>query len=206
MAIQSNAALATVRAGGHEYSLVSQRTCRTCNSPYREQIERDTVSGRTWKAILRDLPEDTDLTPRNVADHFKNGHLPVAEEAVRQLAERNSEAIGELVTTAAPAVVDYLAFAQSLVGRLNDRLVRGEAEPDFKDALRAAELLARYGAPSGLDEPTVAAAFIVYHQTAELIMTPGQFEDFGQRLEKDPTLRALAEEWEQRAAAARARP
>jgi hypothetical protein len=94
---QQNVSLAVVRAGGREYPLVSERTCKTCCSEYRRVIERDAVAGRTWKTIIRSLPRDAGLTERNLSDHWRNKHVPVAAEAVQVLAERQSRDHGEMV-------------------------------------------------------------------------------------------------------------
>ena len=198
MPAQSNVGLASVQLGGRRYPLVAQRTCKTCSSRHRDFIERQTVAGRTWAAIIQDLPGDAGLTPRNLADHFKNQHLPVAAEAVKQLAERNATAKGELVQESVEPITDYLHFARAVIGQVNDRVARGEVRPAIRDALRAAELLARYEPIDQVDESAVAVAFLVYHETAQELMTEAQFQEFGRRLDADPILQDMIRQFQER--------
>jgi len=193
---QRNASLAMVRIGGREYPAVNERTCRTCCSDYRDTIERETVAGRTWTAIIRSLPDDAGLTERNLSDHFRNQHLPVAAEATKRLAVRQAQDAGAVTEAAVTHVVDYLNFAQTVVGRVSQRVATGEVEPNVADGLRASELLARYQPDHQLDESTYLLAFVTYHEHAQTVMTPAQFQEFGRLLSTDPTLEALAREWD----------
>ncbi len=197
---QGNLSVAVVRAGGREYPLVSERTCKTCCSEYRGVIERDAVAGRTWKAIVRSLPDGADLTERNLSDHWRNKHVPVAAEAVQVLAERQSRDRGEIVEVAAEKIVDYLGFAQLIVGRVNEKIATGELEPDVRDALRATELLARFDPGPSMDEGSYLEGFMIFHNIAKEIMTAEQSQEFGRRLAADITLQQLAQRWDELAA------
>jgi hypothetical protein len=199
MPAQANLSLDSTKVAGREYPLVMERTCKTCSSQYRNDIEEQTVAGRTWRAIIGDLPDDAGLTERNLADHFKNQHLPVAAEAVQQLAERNATAAGERTQRAVTACVDYLEFAKAIIGDVNDRVARGETRAEVRDALRAAELLARYEPIEEVDGAAVTEAFIVYHETAQALMTREQFTEFGRRLNADPVLTELLQRYKERA-------
>ena len=200
MPAQANMGLATVRVGGHEYPLISERACKTCCSPHRDIIERDCVGGRAWSAIIRSLPDDAGLSERNLSDHWRNGHLPVEAVAVNELAERQAEQRGAVVEEAAKKVVDYLDFAQTVVGRVNQRVATGDIEPSVNDALRAADLLARYQPETtAVDEADYLRAFMAYHETAAQIMTAEQFQEFGRRLDANAKLRELARRYDESA-------
>jgi hypothetical protein len=193
--------LATIRLGGREYPLVSERACKTCSSPHRDIIERDSVSGRNWATIIRSSPDDAGLSERNLSDHWRNGHLPVEAVAVSELAERQAEQRGAVVKEAAKKIVDYLDFAQTVVGRVNERVATGDIEPSVADALRAADLLARYQPETTTtNEADYLTAFMAYHETAAEIMTAEQFQDFGRRLEANQVLRELSRRYEESAA------
>ena len=200
MPAQSNSGLAAVRIAGRDYPVVNERTCRTCQSPLRAEAERQMVQGRTWAAIARDLPPEAGLSPRNLADHFRHGHLPVAEPAIQQLAEQDADQRGQDLKPAIDAVADYLDFARRVVGRVSRLVETGQAEPRVSDALRAAELLARFDPDPGpqLDVETFTAAFIEYFEAAEDIMSPEQFRTFGHQLRENATLARLEAAYERR--------
>lgn len=194
----ANSSVAKVRVGGHEYPAVTERTCYTCASPFRAQIEEQAVAGRTWARIVESLPSDAGLTPRNLADHWKNGHLPVVEATVQALVERQAEDRGGVVESAVAGVLEHLDFARVIVGRVRQRVASGELEPDIGDALRAADLLARYDTEPDTNEDDYLQAFIAYNDEAAEVMTAEQFAKFGERLGQNQILHALAQEWDQR--------
>jgi len=197
MAQQGNLGLATVRVGGREYPQVSERTCKACRSPYREQVESETVAGRPWKAILASLPDDAALTSRNLADHFRHGHLPVAAEATQLLAERQAEERGAVVETGAARIVDFLEFAQAVMGRVNHRVAAGEVEPGISDGLRAADLLARYDPGPTMSEADYAQVLMIYADTAKAVMTSEAHQEFVARLDTNQALQDLANRWQE---------
>jgi hypothetical protein len=80
---------------------------------------------------------------------------------------------------------------------VNEKLATGEIEPDVRDALRAAELLARFDPGPSMDESAYLQGFIIFHEIAKEIMTPEQSEEFGRRLAVDVTLQTLARRWDE---------
>ncbi len=186
-----------MRVGGREYPHVSERTCKTCSSQYRDLIEQETVGGRTWKAISRSLPDDAGLTQRNLADHFRNGHLPVAAEATQLLAERQAEERGAVVEIGAARIVDYMEFAQAVMGRVNHRVAAGEVEPGISDGLRAADLLARYDPGPTMSEADYAQVLMIYADTAKAVMTSEAHQEFVARLDTNQALQDLAQRWDE---------
>lgn len=192
MPAASNQSVASINVGGREYPLVSEPTCRTCQSPHRRLIEAEAVAGVAWHAIVDRLPDDAGLTARNLSDHFRNQHLPVAAEGVRQLAERNAREVGEVVAAGAQRLVDYLDFARSVVGRVNDRVLAGEVEPSVGDAIRAAQMLLQHDAqPQGPTNNDYVQGFVIYCEVAREMMGPELFGEFVHRLARHPVLRQL---------------
>jgi len=199
MAVHANQSLAEVRVGGHAYPLKTAPGCRMCSSRHRLAAERLVVSGCTWSTVVASLPPDAGLSPRNVRDHIKNGHLPIKEASVQEFAQRQAEERGEVVAVGVEHVMDHLQFARSILGRVSKRLATGEVEPTVRDALTAADLLARYSPePQVLDERAVLLGFIEYHETAAELMDTETFREFRRRLDKNEVLTALAEDWESR--------
>jgi hypothetical protein len=195
MSTPLNASVAMVRVAGHSYPAVMERSCRTCSSRYREEIERQLIEGRTGSKIVATLPEDADLTARNVADHFRNGHLPVHEATVQALVDQQADHRGDAIQPAVDEAVDHVAFARGLLSRVRERVAKGELEPDIRDGLRAAEFVAKYEPADSYDENLIVQAFIAYHDAASKLMTSDQFTRFGDLLQEDETLRRLDAEW-----------
>jgi hypothetical protein len=194
---QANASLATIRVGGRDYPAVVERTCHTCASPYRHRIETEVVAGRSWRAIADALPPDAGLHARNLRDHFANQHLPVVNEVVQRLTEQQAEQRGEIVAAGAEQVVDHLAFAQSVIGRVNARVATGEIEPNVGDGLRAADLLAKHHPGPTMAEADYATALGIYASAARAVMTDDQHREFSDRLDDDSVLQDLAQRWEE---------
>lgn len=202
MTVQANLSLASVRLGGRAYPWRAEARCMVCRSPHRLEVEERTVAGDSWKSIADSLPDNSGLSERNLADHFRNGHLPVQDAAVVRLAEQQAEERGEVVEAGAAVVVSHLDFARAVVGRVRQRLVDGEIEPDLRDGLRATELLLRYEPVDEADQVAWTQAIMAYHDTAEQIMDPEAFQRFTQALSENPILSELVRRHE----SARSRP
>ena len=195
-----NASLASVTVGGRTYPYTTAKGCRVCNSrSVRLEAENQIVSGRTWARIAEELPPEAGLSARNLKDHYTAGHMPVFEAAVQEHLERASTLRGEEIGPAVERIADHLDFAQAVVGRVNERLVAGEVEPTVRDALSAADHLARYApAETGYDEADTVAAFMEYHDAARAVMDDETWKEFGRRLKSNPTLNTLLAQFSER--------
>lgn len=192
---QGAAALVTYRLGGRDYPLRSVAQCKVCRSPQRFHVETEIASGRTYTRIHKDLllaDESCDLTVENLRDHYKNGHMPLEVEASRAIIERRAVERGKDIQRGVDPIVDGMALAEIVVQKTVEAMQRGEIKPDMKDGLMAARLLETFApVEQGADQNTYATAFMVYHETAQQIMTTSQFEEFGRQLKANPTLKAL---------------
>jgi len=181
------------------WTVRSRKGCLTCNHPLRWALEREMVAGRTWAAIVRDLPEDAGLTGRNLRDHFAAGHLPVFEPAVQEHVTRQSRVRGEAVPPSVAKLADTLGFAQTVVTRVSERLIAGDVQPSICDGLAAAEHLLRYApVDTGYDEEATLAAFVEYHDTARAILDDETWTEFSRGLRTNPTLNALVAQYSDR--------
>lgn len=187
--------LVRYRLGGREYPLRSVSTCFVCQSPHRFHIESEIAQGRTYPRIQQDLmvaDSDCTLSTDNLREHFRNGHMPTEVEGARLIMERRAVERGRSLDDAAHSLADGMAFAEIVVQKAVEALVNGEIKPDVRDGIAAARLLETFApVEQGANQNTYAEAFLVYHEEAQLVMTPGQFEDFGRRLSKNATLKAL---------------
>lgn len=189
----ANASLAVVRVSGREYPVVSEPRCLTCQSTYRDEVERAVARSYSFEMIARSLPTDAGLSARNLSDHFRKGHLPVDNVAVTQLRERDAQERGEVVAEAAAAVVDAIGFARRVIGRVDERVLAGELAPDVRDGLAAAALVAKYEAdePEGYDHDSVFEGFMVYMKSMRNHCTPEQMRAIAADISQNPVMKQL---------------
>jgi hypothetical protein len=193
-----NASVARIHVAGRDYPAVTESSCKTCGSPFREEVEEQLLAGRASAHIAKSLPEEAHLTARNVRDHWANGHLPVHEPTVQALLDKSAEQRGEAIRPAVEAVVEHVDFARRLLSRVRERVVDGEIEPNIRDGLRAAELIARYDSAEPIGTDLFTEAFIIYFDIAKRLMSDDQFSRFGNHLNNNPLLAQLQQEWQRR--------
>lgn len=173
MTMNGNADLeSTVR--GQPYALVSVPNCRTCQSPLRPDIERALVTGRSYSGIARQFPE-AGLSARNIGEHYRRGHLPVRDEALRRLAEERAAQIARDIDEGAGVVVDQVLFARAVVQRSFERLASGDAEPDIREGLAAARLLTDFDdTATQVEAEALFVVLTAYVEEMEKIASPEQ--------------------------------
>jgi hypothetical protein len=167
-------------------------------SPYRFDVEEDLLGGRTYMKIAQSLPEDAELNHENVRNHYRNGHLPLEQAAVRGIVEARAEAVGKRIEDNVETLIDGMALAEVVVEKTFQSIASGDIRPDVRDGLAAAKFLAEMGEydEGGADMAAITEAFIVYHENAQQFMSAEQFEAFGKALKKNPVLNALARRYE----------
>lgn len=188
----------TYRIGGREYPLKTNRQCKVCMSPYRFDIEEAIVAGRVYRKIVESLPEGADITIDNVKRHYYADHMPLSVSTTRQIVEDRARRVGKRIEDSIESLVDGITLAETVVQKTFERIASGEIQPGLGDGLRAATLLAQMGEydQGGVDQHAIVEAFIVYHESAQQFMTPEQFEAFGEMLDRNPVLKALAAKFE----------
>jgi hypothetical protein len=178
---------------GHPYALVSVPNCRTCQSPLRPDIERALVTGRSYSGIARQFPQ-AGLSARNIGEHFRRGHLPVRDEALRRLAEERATQIARDIDEGAGVVVDQVLFARAVVQRSFERLALGDAEPDIREGLAAARLLADFDDTGTQVE--AQALFVLtkaYVDEMEKIASPEQMAEWAEACTNNAEVQRVTE-------------
>jgi hypothetical protein len=181
--------------GGQIYPMKNVGNCHTCQSPYRYQIESLIVQAIAYSRILNDvlaIDPDARISVISMKTHFDRGHMPVQTEYVRRTTERHARERGEGIDALAGAIADGLTFAEVVLSESMAAIARGELKPTVSDGLQAAQIMERFGThEEAASEDEYVQAFMIYHETAEKVMTEVQFRQFGEMLSQDPTLRAL---------------
>jgi hypothetical protein len=189
-----NAGLATVELYGEEIALPSVGQCHVCSSKYRSLIDEGLLGSHTYKGVVALLPPDANITPRNVADHFRRGHLPVNEAAIAVLRSEQGRERGQAVQPVAEAVADKVIAGLPLMRRIltkgSQLLEEGELRITTRDLIASAEFIAKWD-DDGLDLEAVAKAIRLVMEEAKTVMTQPQWSDFSVRLTSNATLRQL---------------
>ena len=194
MVRNANAELITIDLEGVSAPLTSVPQCYVCASRYRDDVERHLASGRTYKAIAALLPPDADLSPRNIGDHLQNGHLDIDAAAVQRASRQQEHALQTAREPLVAAKSAHVSFAYGVLARVAERLHSGELEPDIKDGLAAAKLIAAMESAAG-DRDQIedyVTAMVALIDVVREVAPAQMFVEIGQSLARHPILEALA--------------
>lgn len=194
-----------VRIGSRTYDAVYQTNCHTCTHPARMLIEEKILQNFSFRAIAEQYSEKMIegeggrpiSLPRighmSIYNHFHNGHMPLEAATLRKMAERRARQIGHQYEEAVEQFVDHMVLAEATIARVYDRMVKGEIEPEVRDGLAAAKLMADVEAEhsAGLDSEAWSEAMSVYFETARHHMDEQTWARFTADLQVNPILRAL---------------
>jgi hypothetical protein len=156
--------LASTEIGGRVYALRRVASCLTCSSDYREEIEAAFVKGYTPKTIVRSLPDDANLTQRNIREHFLRQHLPLDDAVVARLVEEECQHRDEVVSTGADSAMRTLGLSFLVRDEVERRLEAGELAVSVKDGLAAEALITRYemATRTAMDQETMLAGMAAF--------------------------------------------
>lgn len=192
---QGGASVAAYTIGGRTYPMVTVSQCLTCQSPVRWDIEKMILSGAPYIRIHEwavGAAPDNKITLPSIQGHFERGHLPYEAEVVRRVLDRRAKERGEDLEQAVAPVVDGVTFAELVIQKSVQRMANGEISPTVTDGLNAARILEQFREYEEANSAEIyVQAFMVYHEVAQRVMTPEQFEHFGQELASNETLREL---------------
>jgi hypothetical protein len=192
------------RIGGREYPIKSVPTCRTCQHPQRDEIENAMLDGKSMLSILKSLPEDKKRPSYDgIRAHFKNGHMPLDAAVQVALIERNAVRQGLKIEEAVDSLVDHITVAEMVVQKGFSRMQSGEIAPDMTDTLNAVKIVEQIQSrvQGDMDEQMWVSATMSMLEDARAIMTPAQWEQYGQKLKNNPILKALSDKQSAQAAA-----
>ncbi len=193
--------VATYRFGGREYPMKTVARCLTCMSPFRFEIEEAIVAGRIYKRIADQIAgygDEYAVSVRSIQDHYNNGHMPLELTNTRQIIEARARKVGKAVDESHEQLVDGITLMETVVLKAFEGIAKGTVEVDARAGLRAAKMLADLGEYDGssVDQQSYVEAFMAYHETAEELMGPEAFAEFGRKLAQNPVLQALASRYD----------
>lgn len=181
------------RVGGRTYPAHVNPRCRTCTSPYRTQIENALLKSYGYTAIVRALPEDANLTVRNVMDHFHNGHLPLDESVRRVVIEEDARERGLDIEGFESTLANHITFAKLGVQKVMQKMMDGELDPDISDGIAFASLLMKVEEQAGeaFDTEALTRGFMVYMEAIRSVCSPEQMQEIANTIATNPVMKAL---------------
>lgn len=196
--------LVQVQIGDQVYDAVHSSGCKVCNHPARMEIELALVEGQSYPQIAKrfsevryEVGEGSMMLPElkwgAIRYHVQGQHMPARAEIQRRLIEMRAESLGHDLEKAVDRFVDQYTVAQTIMYKGHDRLVSGEVQPSIQDTLAAAKLVQQIEEHSeqGYDSLAWEQAMTVYFETAQSLMPPETWQEFGRRLSANPILAAL---------------
>lgn len=209
---RARSSMVPVRIGNRTYQAVRDPRCPVCLHPARVQIEEKILLGEGYRGIADWVSEHDverfdgqliqwpELTAAQISKHYNANHCPVDARVLHQLQQQYQ---GELdYEEMTGRVVNALAFADMTIARTQERAIRGEIEPTFREGLAAARLKAQVvqAAADGEREDRTwyyEQAFEIYFTEARNHMTDEQWERFSAAIMTNPVLRQLTERAQQ---------
>lgn len=188
---------AVFRSGGREYPYQTVAQCRVCKSKdFRKEIEDSILKGYTAPTIARSLPENSNISARNINDHIRNEHLPT-DIGVRQvIIEDRAKEIGRALNSGRGSLADQVTMARLAIQHIIEKMARGEMDMDMKDAVALANFLDKVesravGEGGDLNQEVINQSFFAYLRAAQSIMSREQFQELGRTLAADPVLKGI---------------
>lgn len=182
------------RVGGRRYPLRTHPNCHVCQSfEYRAEIENALLKGYSYATVQRSLPPEAKIGVENIRNHVLGQHLPLDEAMRRVVMEERAREVGLSIEDHEGSLVDHIAFAKMGIQRVAERLAKGEIEPDVKDGIALASLLARIEeeAGEGVDNEVMIQAFMVYMEAMRSICTAEQITAIRERIAANPVMAGL---------------
>lgn len=193
------ASMAMVRVNGRLYPARMVAECVTCNSPYRAEIERECLSGRSYRVVYdwltetHELPEGRRHPSRESLRSHMSKHIPLAAAIQHRIIEDRSQEIGASIEEAAGTVADHVTVNRLIVQAGLERLSAGEIQPEMGDLLTAIRQQQAIDAEheGGLDAEVWRQALAEYMTIVSRVLTSAQKVEFARLATASPVLQAL---------------
>lgn len=187
-----------VEVGGQRFPMKSVSNCRTCQSPYRLEIEQAICAGASY-ASAADVPAGrapgrlAHPTAANIRYHVDNKHMPLGATMQHLLIVDRAKEIGRSIEDSSTSLVDYVATNRAIIQKGMDRISTGELQPNMSELLTAIRIEHQVQAASGdgLDTEAWQGALIAYMEVATAFIPQERLGEYGRALAKHPILRAL---------------
>lgn len=185
--------------GGREYDLVTVSTCHTCTSEYRFEIEDNLLRSYGYKRILDSLPEGHGLSVGSLTNHFQK-HMPVQQSVRRAAMEAHARDRGLDVDSFEGALANHITLSKLVVQEVVEGLMEGRLNPDLKDGVAFARLLAQVQKSEETEEAMedLQTAWSIFWEEAAQVIDPQHLQILGERINSNPRTKALQAKFAER--------
>ena len=187
-----------VEVGGQRFPMKSVPQCRTCQSPYRLEIEQAICSGASYAAaaeVIDGRPPGRLPNPNqdNIQAHVQAKHMPLGATFQHALISERAKEIGRSLETGSNTLVDYVVANRAIIQKGMDRIAKGELQPNMSELLTAIRIEHTVQSANGdsLDTEAWQEALIAYMDVATRFIPHDALPEYGRALAKHPILRAL---------------
>lgn len=187
--------VAMYRVGNVAYPMVTVQACHTCTHAFRVDIENAVIEGYGYEAISRSLPEGSkELSGRRIYEHKSRGHMPIDQLMVRQIQEARAAQIGLDIMTGS-TLIDYITLGLTVVTKTYQKVVRGEIEPDLKDALGFSRLIHQVEVMAGndIDHEIIYQVLVEWQDMVKLLTDEETYRLIAEGISNSPVLREMIE-------------
>jgi hypothetical protein len=200
--------MVNIRIGQRVLPAFRSNRCKVCTHPGRPLIEEQILLNATYPSIVEWVSnhevEEIDgvlvewpiLTVHQLLNHYNNGHCPLDAKLIHELSEQRMAELGLDYEASSGRIVDHVVAAKLIAALGQERLIKGEIQPDVKDTLAAAKFIAdleaKRGGPEG-DEILIIwqQAMEVFFAVTQRHVSPDQWQAIGADLSSNPVLREL---------------
>lgn len=197
-ATTSRVAALSLRVRGHDYPLRFAFGCKTCNSPYRYEIEVAMLGGRGAPSIVRGLPEGHGLSAENINDHRTNGHSPADTAVMTALMQEEFE--GD-IDEANGTIVTALGLLKNVVRLGFEGIQSGDIRVNLKETVAAAAILVQLQMAQSEEKDDIAAmqtTIQIVLEHCRNVLAPPEYAALSNAIQADPNIMRLRKEHEER--------
>jgi hypothetical protein len=155
------------------------------------------AEGLGFTLVAKSLPDDSDLTPRNIREHFCRGHTRVQAEVVRQVVEAAGGDHTAVLESGVAEAIRSLAETTGVMDEGARLLATGKLKPTMADLLRSAKLLLNYELAIRQDQDLQGKLDRAFEAIDEMFllaknhMAPEAWSAYLKATERHPLLRYL---------------
>lgn len=187
-----------VEVAGQRFPMKSVPQCRTCQSPYRLEIERALCAGASYAAAADVLDgrapgRMAHPTSANIRAHVEAKHMPLGATFQHQLIAERAKEIGKSLESGGQSLVDYVSTNRAVIQAGMNRIANGELQPNMSELLTAIRIehTVQSSMGDGLDTEAWQEALITYMEVATRFIPQEALQEYGRALAQHPVLRAL---------------
>jgi len=135
--IKKNHEKAAAGATGKLPPRIVEPRCHTCQSPYRDYIERELIRGHSYLAIANSIPDGPDR--RSISTHHKE-HMAITAAAYRAILEEESSLEGQNYETGVRGAITARGVLELMIRKGFDDIMDDNTMVEPRDLIQIIKL------------------------------------------------------------------